>query len=354
MGGPEGRVLPASFHPAPPSTIKTSASRIQRANKLRCFSTGSTGLSVEGLFVCSVSIGVVASFRTQSQKSAFLALARSRFVTECNGSRFIYDKDSGAILARSGYNIGEAVSRESKMVKILAVDDDVKLCAMLDDYLSRHDMRLTARHTGPDGLEEALHGAGYDLVLLDVMLPGIDGFEVLRRLRADSTIPVLLLTARGEDVDRIVGLEIGADDYLPKPFNPRELVARIHAILRRGPPQPHGGAPNQLVSGSVRFDTAARIASIAGQPLDLTDLEYLLFLTLAERAGEIVSRDELAAKVLERELHAFDRSVDMNISRLRRKLEAVKGFTGVIRTVRYAGYLYTPERNALHAGGELP
>jgi two-component system response regulator CpxR len=241
------------------------------------------------------------------------------------------------------------------MIKILAVDDDVKLCAMLEDYLSRHDMQLTARHSGPDGLEEALHGTNYEMVLLDVMLPGLDGFEVLRRLRTDSSIPVLLLTARGEDVDRIVGLEIGADDYLPKPFNPRELVARIRAILRRGRPDPpRADSPAQFVSGTVRFDIAARTAAIDTQPLDLTDLEYMLFLALAERAGEIVSRDELAKKVLERELHPFDRSVDMNISRLRRKIEAVKGFTGTIKTIRYAGYLYTPERDTPLDGSAMP
>jgi two-component system response regulator CpxR len=241
------------------------------------------------------------------------------------------------------------------MVKVLVIDDDVKLCAMLEDYLINHDIELAARHSGPDGLEEALHGCSYDLVLLDVMLPGLDGFEVLRQLRAFSAIPVLLLTARGEDVDRIVGLEIGADDYLPKPFNPRELVARIRAILRRGRPHPmRPEVQNQFVSGSVRFDIAARSVSICGLPLDLTDLEYLLFLTLAGRSGEIVSRDELAEKTLERELHTFDRSVDMNISRLRRKLEAVKGFTGSIKTIRSAGYMYTPECEAPLAGGVTP
>jgi two-component system response regulator CpxR len=239
------------------------------------------------------------------------------------------------------------------MVKVLAIDDDVKLCAMLKDYLIRHEIELTARHSGPDGLDEVLHGASYDLVLLDVMLPGLDGFEVLRQLRTVSTIPVLLLTARGEDVDRIVGLEIGADDYLPKPFNPRELVARIRAVLRRGRPLPlDSELRNQFVCGSVRFDLGARTVSIGGRLLDLTDLEYLLFLTLAERAGEIVSRDELAEKVLERELHLFDRSVDMNISRLRRKLEAVQGFTGVIKTIRHAGYMYIPEREASPARDE--
>jgi DNA-binding response OmpR family regulator len=239
------------------------------------------------------------------------------------------------------------------MVKVLAIDDDVKLCAMLEDYLSRHDIQLAMRHSGPSGLEEALSGSNYDLVLLDVMLPGLDGFEVLRQLRAVSNIPVLLLTARGEDVDRIVGLEIGADDYLPKPFNPRELVARIRAILRRGRPLATH-TDNLFVSGSVRFDTGARTVAIDGHPLDLTDLEYLLFLTLAQRSGDIVSRDELAEKVLDRELHPFDRSVDMNISRLRRKLEAINGFTGIIKTIRHAGYMYTPEREALLVRDDKP
>jgi two-component system response regulator CpxR len=239
------------------------------------------------------------------------------------------------------------------MVKVLAIDDDVKLCAMLEDYLSRHDIQLAMRHSGPSGLEEALSGSNYDLVLLDVMLPGLDGFEVLRQLRAVSNIPVLLLTARGEDVDRIVGLEIGADDYLPKPFNPRELVARIRAILRRGRPLATH-TDDLFVSGSVRFDTGARTVAIDGHPLDLTDLEYLLFLTLAQRSGDIVSRDELAEKVLDRELHPFDRSVDMNISRLRRKLEAINGFTGIIKTIRHAGYMYTPEREALVVRDDKP
>jgi two-component system response regulator CpxR len=239
------------------------------------------------------------------------------------------------------------------MVKVLAIDDDVKLCAMLEDYLSRHDIQLAMRHSGPSGLEEALSGSNYDLVLLDVMLPGLDGFEVLRQLRAVSNIPVLLLTARGEDVDRIVGLEIGADDYLPKPFNPRELVARIRAILRRGRPLATH-TDNLFVSGSVRFDTGARTVAIDGHPLDLTDLEYLLFLTLAQRSGDIVSRDELAEKALDRELHPFDRSVDMNISRLRRKLEAINGFTGIIKTIRHAGYMYTPEREALVVRNDKP
>jgi DNA-binding response OmpR family regulator len=239
------------------------------------------------------------------------------------------------------------------MVKVLAIDDDVKLCAMLEDYLSRHDIQLAMRHSGPSGLEEALSGSNYDLVLLDVMLPGLDGFEVLRQLRAVSNIPVLLLTARGEDVDRIVGLEIGADDYLPKPFNPRELVARIRAILRRGRPLATH-TDDLFVSGSVRFDTGARTVAIDGHPLDLTDLEYLLFLTLAQRSGDIVSRDELAEKALDRELHPFDRSVDMNISRLRRKLEAINGFTGIIKTIRHAGYMYTPEREALVVRNDKP
>lgn len=246
------------------------------------------------------------------------------------------------------------------MTKILAIDDDVKLCAMLRDYLSGHEIQLETRHSGTAGLEEALSHGGYDLILLDVMLPGLDGLEVLRRFRAVSATPVLLLTARGEDIDRIVGLEIGADDYLPKPFNPRELVARIRAILRRGRPHPlHFETNSQndkgdvLQSGSITFDTRARTVAIHNQPLDLTDLEYMLFLTLTRRAGEVVSRDELAEKVLERELHPFDRSVDMHIFRLRRKLEAAN-FKGAIRTIRHSGYLFTPDRELASAKGVAP
>jgi len=246
------------------------------------------------------------------------------------------------------------------MTKILAIDDDVKLCAMLRDYLSGHEIQLETRHSGTAGLEEALSHGDYDLILLDVMLPGLDGLEVLRRFRAVSATPVLLLTARGEDIDRIVGLEIGADDYLPKPFNPRELVARIRAILRRGRPHPlHFETNSQndkgdvLQSGSITFDTRARTVAIHNQPLDLTDLEYMLFLTLTRRAGEVVSRDELAEKVLERELHPFDRSVDMHIFRLRRKLEAAN-FKGAIRTIRHSGYLFTPDRELASAKGVAP
>jgi two-component system response regulator CpxR len=232
------------------------------------------------------------------------------------------------------------------MLKILAIDDDVKLCTMLKDYLSGHEIQLESRHSGPQGLEEAITSQTYDLVLLDVMLPGMDGFEVLRNIRLHSTVPVLLLTARGEDVDRIVGLEIGADDYLPKPFNPRELVARIRAILRRGRSIGNQAADaNRFSTGNVRFDLTARTVSIAAQPVDLTDMEYMLFLALVRNSDKITSREELAEKALDRDLHIFDRSVDMNVSRLRKKLDAVSGFSGVIRTIRHAGYMYTPERD---------
>lgn len=223
--------------------------------------------------------------------------------------------------------------------EILLIDDDTELCAMLQDYLGRHGWRVTAKHSGEAGLNSALEGF-YGIVLLDVMLPDLDGFEVLRRLRKQSLVNVLLLTARGEDVDRIVGLELGADDYLPKPFNPRELVARMRAIARRGP-QIDTGVPAKAVAGFT-IDATRRIISYADQPLDLTDVEFMLFGMLLQRPYDVVSREELTERVLDRPFRALDRSVDMHISRLRRKLEALSDFRGSIRGIRNSGYMFNP------------
>jgi len=163
------------------------------------------------------------------------------------------------------------------MDRILVIDDDVELCGLVGEYLTSEGFRTEAVHDGERGLEEATHG-DYILIVLDVMLPGINGFEVLRRLRATSRIPVLLLTARGEDVDRIVGLEIGADDYLPKPFNPRELVARIRAILRRTKDEKGSGPPVPAVVrvGDIELDPATRTVIQAGKPVELTSVEFSL------------------------------------------------------------------------------
>jgi two-component system response regulator CpxR len=223
----------------------------------------------------------------------------------------------------------------------LLIDDDVELCSMLQNYLGRHGWTVTARHSGDAGLKAALESQ-YNIVLLDVMLPDLDGFEVLRRLRRQSSVNVLLLTARGDDVDRIVGLELGADDYLPKPFNPRELVARMRAVLRRGSQLESKVTPKRAVVAGFTIDSNLRNISFGTQRLDLTDVEFLLLGKLLERPYEIVSREELVEQVLERPFRPLDRSIDMHISRLRRKLEALDDFHGGIRAIRNSGYLFSP------------
>jgi DNA-binding response OmpR family regulator len=218
------------------------------------------------------------------------------------------------------------------------VDDDIELCSMLQDYLARHGFSVTTEHTGDLGLRRALSG-DFAIVLLDVMLPGLDGFEVLRRLRTSSQVSVLLLTARGEDIDRIVGLEIGADDYLPKPFNPRELLARIRAILRRSAAnQPGKSTIKHLSVGGIELDTGARTAICKGAELDLTNVEFELLGALMESPGQILTREHLTETVLDRRFNPFDRSLDMHISRLRRKLDDLAGLGDQIKTIRSVGY----------------
>jgi DNA-binding response OmpR family regulator len=228
------------------------------------------------------------------------------------------------------------------METILLIDDDVELCSMLTDYLGRHGFKAIAVHHGEAGLHTAMEKAP-SLILLDVMLPGIDGFEVLRRLRAVSPVSVLLLTARGEDVDRIVGLEIGADDYLPKPFNPRELLARIRAILRRSSagdiPGNRAGLQEKVLHVDViELDAAARSVRCDGMALSLTDIEFSLLETLMRSPGDVVTRDDLAVAVLGRKFHPFDRSLDMHVSRLRRKLDESGGLGDQVKTIRGVGY----------------
>ncbi|MGH9845894.1 MAG: winged helix-turn-helix domain-containing protein, partial [Blastocatellia bacterium] len=184
-------------------------------------------------------------------------------------------------------------------------------------------------------------GGQHALVVLDVMMPGINGFEVLRRLRASSRVPVLMLTARGSDVDRIVGLELGADDYLPKPFNPRELVARIHAILRRTRPAPaETQPPGRLAVGDVELDSSARTVWRNGEQADLTSAEFDLLLVLLQAAGNVVSREELSQTVLGREFNQLDRSIDTHVSNLRRKLGVEMNGVERIKSVRSVGYIY--------------
>jgi two-component system response regulator CpxR len=227
------------------------------------------------------------------------------------------------------------------MDRILIIDDDVALCELVTEYLEPLGFQIETIHRGDTGAERALAGE-HSLVVLDVMLPGLNGFEVLRRIRSESKIPVLMLTARGDDIDRIVGLEIGADDYLPKPFNPRELTARIRAILRRTSSETaNDRAPEKrLHVGDVELDSGTRAISRAGENVELTAVEFDLLEKLLRAAGEIVTREELSKKVLGRSSSPFDRSIDMHISNLRKKLGARFGGTERIKTVRGVGYIY--------------
>jgi len=228
-----------------------------------------------------------------------------------------------------------------RMDHVLVVDDDVELCALVQEYLTAEGFSLKAVHDGEQGLQQALTGE-YALVVLDVMLPGINGFEVLRRIRSMSKVPVLLLTARGEDVDRIVGLEIGADDYLPKPFNPRELVARIRAVLRRTRADGGGAAaaPEMVSVGDVELDPATRSVLRAGQPVDLTSVEFNLLEVLLREAGRVVTRERLVNAVLSRKFMPFDRSIDMHVSKVRRKLGDSEEDGDHIKTIRGVGYMF--------------
>ncbi len=223
---------------------------------------------------------------------------------------------------------------------ILLVDDDVELCSLLSEFLRREGFTVDCEHEGTSGLEHAGR-PGIDLVVLDVMLPGLDGFEILRRLRERSKVPVIMLTARGEDVDRIVGLELGADDYLPKPFNPRELAARIRAILRRYEPRAPAQGGRIEVNG-VTVDPGTREVSVGGKRVELTTFEFDILELLMRSAGRVLSRDALMENFYNRKATPFDRSIDMHISHLRKKLE--RGET-LIKTIRGVGYQFcrTPE-----------
>jgi len=229
----------------------------------------------------------------------------------------------------------------SQTDQILIIDDDAALCALVTEYLEPLGFQIESVHRGDAGAERALAGQ-HALIVLDVMLPGLNGFEVLRRIRAESRIPVLMLTARGDDVDRIVGLEIGADDYLPKPFNPRELTARIRAILRRTSPEAHAdrNLGKRLSVGDVELDNGTRAVTRAGENVELTAVEFDLLEKLLRAAGRIVTREELSKQVLGRSSSPFDRSIDMHISNLRKKLGHRFGATERIKTVRGVGYIY--------------
>jgi len=223
---------------------------------------------------------------------------------------------------------------------ILVVDDDTELSSLLVDYLGAEGFRVETAGDGITGLDRAIN-THPSLVILDVMLPGKNGLEVLRALRQVSSVPVLMLTARGDDVDRIVGLEIGADDYLGKPFNPRELVARIRAIQRRIERETatKGELPKPITVGDVTLDPSTRHATMGTVTLALTSVEFALLEVFLRNAGRVLDRDELSEKVLGRRFSPYDRSIDVHVSNLRKKLSATAGAERV-KTVRGAGYLY--------------
>jgi two-component system, OmpR family, phosphate regulon response regulator OmpR len=224
--------------------------------------------------------------------------------------------------------------------RILIVDDDDRLAEMLGSYLRSRGFEVEHRGDGASGLR-ALETGRFDMVVLDVMLPDFDGLEVLRRLRARSDVPVLMLTARGEDMDRIVGLELGADDYLPKPFNPREVVARLSAVLRRGRVTPEPSRGDVLRFGRLEIDRAAHEARIGGVACVLTAHQFELLRVLAERAGRVQTREQLMQAVRGEDLEEFDRSIDVHISRIRAAIEDDPKHPRRIRTVRAVGYVFT-------------
>ncbi len=228
------------------------------------------------------------------------------------------------------------------MNRILIIDDDEELCELVAEYLTVEGFETEAVHDGESGLRRALSNE-YDLITLDVMLPKKNGFDVLRELRQTSRIPVLMLTARGDDMERIVGLEIGADDYLPKPFNPRELVARLRAILRRVQTEQESnqGEIDKLQVDDVEVQISARSANKNGEDLGLTSVEFDLLAELLRQAGKVIKKDDLSEQVLERKLSPWDRSLDMHISNLRKKLGSREDDTERIKTVRSVGYIYT-------------
>ena len=221
------------------------------------------------------------------------------------------------------------------MAEVLLVDDDVELLEMLGDYLRGEGFHITTAHDGAEGLLQALSGR-YAVMVLDVMMPGLSGTEVLRRLRATSTLPVIMLTAKGDDMDRIVGLELGADDYVAKPCQPRELAARLRAILRRI--QPQGQEALVIQVGSLRILPAERKVEWAGQLVEMTSTEFNLLEMLARHAGSPVSKADLSEQALGRPLTRFDRSIDVHLSSIRHKLGNLPDGRSCIQTLYRQGY----------------
>ena len=231
-------------------------------------------------------------------------------------------------------------------IKVLIVDDDEKLRRLLREYLGDYGFQIVALSDGSSVLE-IIRTETPDIVILDIMLPEKDGLEILKEIRKDFSIPVIMLTAKGEDADRIVGLELGADDYLPKPFNPRELVARMKAVLRRGLPQKNDdslkGENLSVEAGGLVLNKAKQILLVENEEIDLSSTEYRLLAALMEHPNIVLSRDKLMDLAQGRDFVAFDRSIDVHISKLRAKLESYPRFQKVIKTVWGTGYMFVDE-----------
>jgi DNA-binding response OmpR family regulator len=224
-------------------------------------------------------------------------------------------------------------------LRALLIDDDRRLSELLTEYMAAHDVEIVPARDGKSGLTRLEQG-GIDVVLLDLTMPGMDGLEVCRRIRQHSRIPIVMLTARGDEADRVVGLELGADDYMPKPFGPRELLARIRAVLRRAAPE----AVHEVVRvGELEIESATRQARLSGKTLELTGLELDLLLALARRAGRVVPRDALLALAGRGDTHVTGRTVDVHVSHLRAKLGDDSKSPKRIRTVRGVGYVLVKE-----------
>lgn len=231
-------------------------------------------------------------------------------------------------------------NKDADSRRVLLVDDDPQLCDMLAEYLHREGFLVATVHDGQAGVDAVAEG-GIDVVVMDITMPVIDGFEALRRIRTTSEVPVVMLTARGDEVDRIVGLEIGADDYLPKPFNPRELAARLRAVLRRAHHSPITSSGTEVFEqGNVRIEPGSRRLLKKGTPVLVTATEFVIAELLLRSAGQVVTKDELMEKALGRRLTPYDRSLDTHIANLRRKLGTADDGSALIKTVRGQGYIF--------------
>jgi DNA-binding response OmpR family regulator len=223
------------------------------------------------------------------------------------------------------------------MIPVLLVDDDVELTSMLAQYLKREGFDAHAVHDGESGVAAAASGR-YRIAVLDVMMPGMSGMDVLRRIRTESRLPILMLTARGDNIDRIVGLDMGADDYIPKPCMPGELVARLRAVLRRTAPNDEPGAARRLTLGALELMPGSRTATWQGRPLELTGTEFSLLEVLARQAGQLISRQDISKRAFGRPLERFDRRIDVHISSIRQKLGLRPDGQSWIQSVRGMGY----------------